>query len=312
MQFTFFGAISGTCTYLAAFVLSVEWVSSKYRVLSATATSAFYPLGEVLLGVLAMNISSLRTLILAMYLPGLIVAFYYWLIPESVRWLVVTGRHQRALQTLKLSAKSNGVELSDRAQMIVYEKCKKALEAKEAAEAKNTSGTSSFSMICRSGVIPMRLAICSVCWIAVVHAYYGMSVSSTKIEGDDNKYMSFIVVVCAEIPAVIITYFVTNRLGRRITLCGGMTISGLAIIASAFVPPEQTLITRVLFFGGMMSIAVAFTILYIYTAELWPTSIRNTLMNVCSMVGRFGGMAAPLTPLLVSHHYKSFIKCIHF
>lgn len=282
-------------------MLSVEWVSTKYRVLSATATSAFYPLGEVLLGVLAMYLPSLRGFILAMYLPGLIVAFYYWLIPESVRWLVVTGRHERALKTLKWQAKANRKELSRNAQKIIHEKCTKALEAREAAKTTHVTSSTSLAAICRSGVIPLRLATCSMCWIAVVHAYYGMSVSSTKIEGDDNKYLSFIVVVCAEIPAVLITYFVTNRMGRRLTLCGGMTVAGLAIIASAFVPVEQTLITRILFFGGMMSISVAFNTLYIYTAEIWPTSQRNTLMNICSMVGRFGGMAAPLTPLLVRY-----------
>lgn len=276
--------------------------------LSATVISTFYPLGEIVLGLLAMHLPSLRTLMLAMYVPGHIVAIYFWLMPESVRWLVASGHHERAMKALNLSAAANHTVLSDRARQIVARKCRKAAVASEKADSPRQQQPilkSSVGVIFRSGVIPMRLLLCSVCWAAVLHAYYGMSVSATRIEGDDNKYLSFIVVVCAEIPAVIIAYFLSSRMGRRITLCASMAAAGTAIIASGFVPPEQILITRFLFFGGMLSIAMALTILYIYTAEIWPTSIRNTLLNVCSMVGRFGSVAAPLTPLLVSFFAKT-------
>lgn len=37
-----------------------------------------------------------------------------------------------------------------------------------------------------------------------------------------------------------------------------------------------------------------------YTSELWPTPLRTTIMNSCSMTGRVGATIAPLTALLVS------------
>lgn len=282
---------------MAAFVLSVEWVSTKHRVLSCTVVSLFYPLGEMLLGILAMHIPSMRTLILTLYLPGLFVAFYYWLIPESVRWLVVTGRRKRALIILQRAAKANHRELSEKSKSIVYDKCKEALL--KSGDDGNTS-TIPISSIFKSKVLALRLLNCSICWIVCVHVFYGMSVSATKIDGDDNKYLSFILVVFAEIPASIITYYLSDRLGRKPTLFSGLTVAGLAAICSPFVPAHLTFLKRVLFFTGMCSISVAFSMLYIYTAELWPTKLRNFLMNLCSMIGRIGAMAAPLTPLLVS------------
>lgn len=302
LQFEFFDAATGTCTYMAAFVLSVEWVSTKYRVLSCTATSMFYPLGEVFLGLLAMSIPSMRPLLLTIYIPGLLVAFYYWLIPESVRWLVVTGRHRRAMDTLYETAQANHVELSEKSKSIVQRKC---MEALDDDTSKATTGAIPISAVLRSRVLGMRLVNCSLCWIVIVHCFYGMSVSSTKIQGDDNKYFSFIVVVFAEMPAALICYFLSDRLGRRITLFAGLAIAGIAIIASAYVAPDQAIVTRILFFTGMLAISMAFSMLYIFTAEIWPTSLRNTLMNLCSMIGRIGAMAAPLTPLLVSLEFNS-------
>jgi len=37
-----------------------------------------------------------------------------------------------------------------------------------------------------------------------------------------------------------------------------------------------------------------------YTAEMFPTEIRHSLLGICSMFGRIGSMVAPQTPLLVS------------
>lgn len=282
---------------MAAFVLSLEWVSSKYRVLSTTVVTIFYPIGEVILGLLAMYITSMRVLLLLIYVPALLVTFYYWLVPESIRWLVVTGQRERALNQLERTATANKRELSDVSKLVVSEKC--ANINNDPDSAKNIEKTIPLVNVFKSRILLLRLVYCSLCWIVVVHTFYGMSVSSTKIAADDNKYLSFIVVVFAEIPATIAVYYLSDRWGRRPTLCTGLIITGSVTIASAYVPLEYALITRALFFIGMFSISGAFSMLYIFTAEIWPTSMRNTLMNLCSMIGRLGGMAAPLTPLLV-------------
>lgn len=297
-QFEFLDAAVGTCTYMAAFVLSVEWVSTKYRVLSSTVISLFYPIGEIFIGLLAMHIPTLRTLLLVLYVPGLLIVFYYWLIPESVRWLLVTGRRERALKILKKAATANHKELSQRSQDIIQKKTKEALEATEAEE----SASIPISSIFRSRVLVLRLLNCSFCWIVCAHVFYGLSLSSTKIHGDDNKYLSFIVVVFAEIPGALIAYYLLDRLGRRSTLCAGLIIAGVATICSPLIPPDQTVLVRIFFFTGMCSISCAFSVLYIFTAEIWPTNLRNTLMNICSMLGRIGAMLSPLTPLLVSDY----------
>jgi hypothetical protein len=43
-----------------------------------------------------------------------------------------------------------------------------------------------------------------------------------------------------------------------------------------------------------------------FTAEIFPTKLRTSLLGLCSMVGRLGSMLAPLTPLLVSRRRINF------
>lgn len=51
---------------------------------------------------------------------------------------------------------------------------------------------------------------------------------------------------------------------------------------------------------GKLCISMAFSSVYIYTGELFPTQARHSLLGTCSMWGRIGALVAPQTPLLVS------------
>lgn len=57
-------------------------------------------------------------------------------------------------------------------------------------------------------------------------------------------------------------------------------------------------IALALFLIGKFSITIAFCVLYVYTAELFPTNLRHSLLGICSMFGRIGLIIAPQTPLL--------------
>lgn len=64
--------------------------------------------------------------------------------------------------------------------------------------------------------------------------------------------------------------------------------SVLSYIFSALEP-----LTIALALVGKLGPAGAFGVIYVFSAELYPTVLRNAGMGASSCVARFGGMAAP-------------------
>ena len=46
-------------------------------------------------------------------------------------------------------------------------------------------------------------------------------------------------------------------------------------------------------FAGKFGASAAFALVYLYTAEIFPTQIRATVVGICSMFARVGGILAP-------------------
>ena len=51
------------------------------------------------------------------------------------------------------------------------------------------------------------------------------------------------------------------------------------------------------FFLGKFGVSAAFALVYLYTAEIFPTMIRATVVGMCSMFARVGGILAPQVAL---------------
>lgn len=281
----------------------MELLEPKKRVIGGTLIACSYTIGEILLGLIAMKVTNFRTLLQISYIPLLLVISYFWLIPESVRWLVIKGRRQEAAETILRAAKMNSIKLSERVlDMIKATDCTTDQKNLTIDESKNVNNEKeeSFFDVFRSKTLLTRLLNCSLCWITNALVYYGLSLNSVNLAG--SKYINFMLVCAAEIPGYFITVMVMERVGRKWSLCGSMVICGLACLASEYLPSDEPLIRLLLFLIGKSAISVSFTVLYVYSAELYPTNLRSSLMSTCSMIGRIGSIAAPQTPLLIRYY----------
>jgi MFS family permease len=55
---------------------------------------------------------------------------------------------------------------------------------------------------------------------------------------------------------------------------------------------------------GIVGMSIAFPTVYLYSAELFPTVVRNVGVGSSSMCARFGSMVAPyVTSLVSSKHF---------
>lgn len=303
MQLEFLESSAGTCTFAGIYILGIEWVNSRYRVLGSTIISVSYPIGEMLLGIIAMYVHDFRYVIRILYAPGLLVFVYFWLVPESVRWLLVTGRVDRAVDTLKRIARINRKQLTPKIIELIKLRYSPDLIAKN-NPIENNSVIQSLYSILKSKRLCLRFLNGCYQWIACCFSYYGMSLLATHIPGE-NRYTSFIFVVAIEIPAILIALPLLDRTKRRVIMCSSFAIAAVSIVVTPIIPGEHPIIVLIFFMLGKASMTCAFTSLYIFTAEQWPTNCRTTVMNSCSMIGRVGAMLAPLTVILVREHFKN-------
>ncbi|NXG74832.1 S22AD protein, partial [Baryphthengus martii] len=65
---------------------------------------------------------------------------------------------------------------------------------------------------------------------------------------------------------------------------------------------DQPMATTVLAIIGKFTSTASFSTSYVYSAELFPTVIRQTAVGLCSMLARVAGIMAPLIRLLGEHH----------
>lgn len=285
------------------FILAAEWTTAKYRVLISALMSWSNPVYETYMALAAMYFTAnLKGYLLAIFIPGLFLFTYNWLIDESPRWLLSAGYRNRAEKVLIHQAKSNGREISSETLSALWAMYQKQQKVRGIDQPANTAGMHQVVTVFRTKSLRLRFFVLSFCWIVNSFVFYGMTLSSVHLQNDSNKYLSFIVIAWSVIPGTLIAYLVVDRLGRRRTYSFALLISGVSIICSGYVGTTERFlpVVIVLFMIAKSAILCGFLVLYIFTAELWPTLSRNTMMGLCSMIGRVGGALAAPTILLVT------------
>lgn len=301
----------GTSTYAGTFVLALEWVSTKHRVLGSMIVAIAFPLGEILLGVVAMYIHDFRYLIRLLYTPGAFLFIYLWIVPESVLWLLVTGRVERAIKILKRTASVNGKNLSEKSIEMIKLKYSKKSSTKNAtatdgdttktidnANADVSTESPSFFAIFKSKKLSMRFSNCCYQFIVSSFCYYGLNFSALNISGV-NQYMSFILVVLFEIPGILIAVPLLKCMERRKLMFGSLLLTSMLTVVTPLVPDDKSIIVLFSYMLAKASISCTFNMVYVFCAEQWPTNIRSSVLHSCAMVGRIGSIVAPLTIVLV-------------
>ncbi|XP_071478128.1 organic cation transporter protein-like [Diadema antillarum] len=260
-----------------------EFVGPSKRVLVGNGPMVSFSIGYVVLSLLAYLIRDWRHLQLAISIPlvglFLLVPFF----PESARWLMSRGKIERASSIIKKVAKTNKVKLPD---PIFSES--DIEEMKKGEKKGNVTDLFRTPNLCKESFNLMFN------WSVESLVYYGLSLSS----GDFgvNAYVSAFVSGAVEIPAYISSVFALEYFGRRRSTCGYLLLAGIACIIAIFCPigPLRATFAMV----GKFGVSASFSIIYMYTAELYPTPVRTVGLGVCSMASRIGGILAPTIRIL--------------
>ena len=223
------------------------------------------------------------------FIIGTAPALYVFLIrlhmPESIRYLISKGR-------------------IDEAKSIVADlECKLGVEGKAFDEklsdvelGTNQQAKPAFSTLW-APQFRVRTIMLWLAWFGIVYSYYGIfmwlpSIVFAQGFAVVKSFEYVLIMTLAQLPGYFAAAWLVDMIGRRYTLSLFLLMSGVCsyFFGNAASPSE------LLMWGAAMSFfnLGAWGVIYTYTPEMYPTSIRALGSGWAAGFGRIGGMLAPM------------------
>ncbi|XP_063148401.1 solute carrier family 22 member 4 [Candoia aspera] len=267
--------------YVVAFILGTEILGKTVRIIFSTlGVCIFFAIGYMLLPLFAYFIREWRMLLLALTVPGVCCIPLWWFIPESPRWLISQGRFGEAEAIIRKAAETNRIP----APAVL-------LDPREIEDLKAKQHQGVLSDLFRSRNIAIMTIMSLLLWMFTSIGYFGLSLSTPNLHGD--AYFNCFLSAVIEVPAYVIAWLLLRILPRRYTISGTLFLGGSVVLFIQLVPPDLHILSLILVMLGKFGITSAFSMLYVYTAELYPTTVRNMAVGAASMSSRVGSIIAP-------------------
>ncbi|GMR44877.1 hypothetical protein PMAYCL1PPCAC_15072, partial [Pristionchus mayeri] len=286
-------------------------VASKARWLIIL--KSFFAIGTAILTALAIVILpnlGWRWLVAYAALPMAAFGICCWWLPESVRFDVSQGNIVAARATLDRIARFNG----------------KSLPPGE-LEVETEESSSDMSDLLKPSHRRTTLQLWII-WTLCGLLYYGLAIYtslllhspldqcssasslgeiSSKVKREvecrqltTENYIDIIVTTMSEVPGLLLTMYAVDLIGRKASFAAGFAIFSTSCALLVMCLPRFVIVASM--FVGRSAIAVVFQIAYIYSTEVYPTSLRAQGLGTASGWGRFGSMITPvITEMLFAH-----------
>ncbi|KAM9337191.1 solute carrier family 22 member 13-like [Symphorus nematophorus] len=243
--------------------------------------------GLTVLSGIAYFIHNWRILQLVLFCPlVLVLGMFYWFLPESGRWLMTQGRKEEAKKELRRAAKVNKREIPE--------------DQLDKLEMEGTSERRNVLDIFRISYLRKRTFIMGFNWFATSMLYYGLSLNVGSF--GVNIYLTQFIFGIAEIP-VNLSLILIQNFGRRKCQSCSLFLGGAACLVVLAIPKDLPAVVTTIAVLGKCAATASFSTAYAYTAELYPTILRQNGVGINSMCARVGGILAPLIRLLETYHY---------
>ncbi|KAH8292341.1 hypothetical protein KR054_008535 [Drosophila jambulina] len=273
--FCTFRLISGIATdsnFVMMYILVMEYMRPSLRTLGLSiCIGFFYCLGSMAAPWIAVLMGSWRGFLLVTSLPLLVVPLFYFIVPESIQWLISKQKYDQAVVCLKRVARINGRHVEESAYEEFVEECKFSQENQKASPhllhlfktprlRRNT-----FILFFKSMVI-------TLCYDAVSRNVQGLGIS---------PFIMFSLSATAILPACLLIIALQDRIGRKAMASASLLLSGIfisvtgGILYAASASDRTTTLLVSLSVIGRFGVTVAYNSGAQYATELIPTCVRG-------------------------------------
>uniref|UniRef100_F1KZU3 Transporter n=1 Tax=Ascaris suum TaxID=6253 RepID=F1KZU3_ASCSU len=283
--FLFFRFVAGVGTTgysTIGWVLSCESVSVEFRSLIPLVGTFTWVAGIMMVGALRIFIGNWRWLYFAISVPGLLTISYYWLLPESLHWMITHNRSKGISRYIKASSRFNKIRVS-------LPECKST--AIKPIEEKSRT----FLDMIKSKAIVFHLIVHCLIIMIMNATYWGLALFSTKLS--DDSYTGYFLSGLIEIPAGLLCIPLLVKFGRRTITFWCLALQGISMGAAILYPGPGT-IEMIFPVAAKLFNSIVWSSEPLLLAEMSPTSIRNTFYGVVQFFGEIGSVVAPYLELL--------------
>ncbi|XP_033739352.1 organic cation transporter protein-like [Pecten maximus] len=262
------------------FMGAFETVDADHRSHATVAVKLAWCLGEVILSGVAYFLRDWRQLELVVSSPGVILLFYWLFMPESARWLLSKGKGEEAMKIVRRAARVNRKRTE-------IDMTKVKLE--------DHKSRSEIMPVFKSYRLLLRFIVILILWFILTLSYYGLTFSLGRI--GHNVYLNFLIYAVLEMVAYVSSLFINTRFGRKPLNIGGFLFAGTACVSSTLISMYADEDNGWLIIGlsaiGRMGISAVLANIFVYTSELFPTTIRSFILAVSDVATRIGAIIAP-------------------
>ncbi|XP_033761809.1 solute carrier family 22 member 21-like [Pecten maximus] len=289
----------GTGCYLTVFyTFMMEFTPSRHRPIVVAFPS--WATWACILGFLSMWLRDWRYIHFATAIMTVPWVFFWWITPESFRYLVSHNRINEAKDIIRRMARINGRPVPN------------VKELRMLADIDQTPGKKySIRDILASKRLRNYTLLLGVGWLSCGYAYYAISFGVQSLSG--NLFYNMFLITVVEVPAQMSTYFLSNKLGRKPTALGFLMISSISSVVVAVTQITDLEIKHELMNGfalaAKLGVAAAWSALMLLTTENYPTVVRNIGFGLQCSISRVGGMVAPQAVYL-NHHFPGALYFI--
>jgi MFS family permease len=289
--------------------LYAEFLPMAQRAKCVVLIESFWAVGaafEAILALFIMETWGWRWLLIFSSLPLLFFAISCFWLPESVRFLMASGNTELAYATLQRVARDNGKTLP-RGKLIEHPN-------------HNPEHRGHISNLFVPELFTTTLLLWFI-WAINAFCYYGIVLFTTvmlqttdECHGGEAKnmtitgchplnqqdYLSLLYTTLSEFPGLILTAVIIEWFGRKKTMAIEFSVYALFMFLLYFCL-RRNFVTAFIFVARAF-ISGAFQCVYVYTPEVYPTTLRAIGLGASSSMARLGAIITPFIAQVASGH----------